>query len=216
MKKNLVSTVLFSVSVVLWVVVICAGIAAYMGPSCPEENIVVSGGMKVTVSDGINEFAVKMYKELSKENPDGNLFFSPYSIYTALGMTYAGATGETKDEFEQLLGIKGKINDKEFHASLDAISAHFLTKADLQQLQKQGSESLDLGAYQFSLANAIWLKSGFSVEKPYACTVGVIITLRQETGCPSMLLIPGWLIGLLVKSQIFCNQMTLIKIQSVY
>jgi len=40
---------------------------------------------------GNNCFALQLYQQLRGEK--GNLFFSPYSISTALAMTYAGARG---------------------------------------------------------------------------------------------------------------------------
>ena len=43
-----------------------------------------------TLVQGNNEFAFDLYAQLAKEQK-GNIFFSPYSISTALGMTYAGA-----------------------------------------------------------------------------------------------------------------------------
>ena len=46
-----------------------------------------------TVVEGNNAFALELYAKLSGE--EGNLFLSPYSISTALAMTYAGARGET-------------------------------------------------------------------------------------------------------------------------
>lgn len=59
--------------------------------SAPRENIV----------QGNNAFAMKMYRELGVS--DGNLFFSPYSISSALGMTYAGARGTTAKEMKSAL-----------------------------------------------------------------------------------------------------------------
>ena len=50
---------------------------------------------------GNNAFALDLYKQLGKK--EGNLFFSPYSISTALGMTYAGARGNTAKEMAQTL-----------------------------------------------------------------------------------------------------------------
>lgn len=44
---------------------------------------------------GNNGFAVELYSQLAKQNPDGNLFFSSYSIYGALVMAAEGARGET-------------------------------------------------------------------------------------------------------------------------
>jgi serpin B len=59
--------------------------------SAKRENIV----------QGNNAFALKMYRELGV--PEGNLFFSPYSISSALGMTYAGARGTTAKEMKSAL-----------------------------------------------------------------------------------------------------------------
>jgi serpin B len=42
-----------------------------------------------SVVDGNTFFALELYQKL-KDQP-GNLFFSPYSISSALAMTYAGA-----------------------------------------------------------------------------------------------------------------------------
>ena len=46
-------------------------------------------------------FAVDLYQQLCSS--EGNLFFSPYSISTALAMTYAGARGGTEQQIAQAL-----------------------------------------------------------------------------------------------------------------
>jgi serpin B len=53
------------------------------------------------VAQGNNAFAVDLYKAL--QGRQGNLFFSPYSISTALAMTYAGARGETQAQMARTL-----------------------------------------------------------------------------------------------------------------
>ena len=47
--------------------------------------------------DGNNQFAIDHYKKLA-ETEKGNIVFSPYSISSALAMTYAGARGQTAEE----------------------------------------------------------------------------------------------------------------------
>ena len=44
--------------------------------------------------DGNTQFACDMYARLAADSP-GNLFFSPFSISTALSMVHAGARGPT-------------------------------------------------------------------------------------------------------------------------
>ena len=61
-----------------------------------------TGGKRVlgTVM-GNTEFALDLYSRLRGE--DGNLFISPFSISSALAMTWAGARGETEAEMAEAL-----------------------------------------------------------------------------------------------------------------
>ena len=55
------------------------------------------------VAEGNNRFALQLYQKLQDDK--GNLFFSPYSISTALAMTYAGARGATQEQMAQVLSF---------------------------------------------------------------------------------------------------------------
>ena len=50
-----------------------------------------------------SDFATDLYQQLAKENAGENLFFSPYSISSALAMTTEGARGLTADEMGKVL-----------------------------------------------------------------------------------------------------------------
>src|SRR5208282_4353672 len=54
-----------------------------------------------TLVEGNTAFALQLYGKL--RSTEGNLVFSPYSISSALAMTYAGAHGETARQMEQVL-----------------------------------------------------------------------------------------------------------------
>lgn len=54
------------------------------------------------LKNGINEFSMNMYSALPA---DKNIFYSPYSIASALSMLDVGAGGTTKNELENALGI---------------------------------------------------------------------------------------------------------------
>lgn len=54
------------------------------------------------LKNGINEFSMNMYSALPT---DENIFYSPYSIASALSMLDVGADGATKKELENTLGI---------------------------------------------------------------------------------------------------------------
>src|SRR3954462_259480 len=61
-----------------------------------EDRRLLSG----RASDAINAFAFDVYDNLQREQ--GNLFFSPLSVSTALGMAYAGARGNTATQLENV------------------------------------------------------------------------------------------------------------------
>lgn len=63
------------------------------------------------LKNGINEFSMNMYSALPA---DENIFYSPYSIASALSMLDVGAGGTTKNELENALGITDldKWNDE--------------------------------------------------------------------------------------------------------
>ncbi len=48
-----------------------------------------------------NQFAFDIYSKLEKSE-QGNIFYSPYSIFAALAMTYEGAKGQTADEMKSV------------------------------------------------------------------------------------------------------------------
>ena len=52
-----------------------------------------------------NAFACDLYNQLAAENPGANLFFSPYSVSSALGMTLEGARGDTALEMAKVLHV---------------------------------------------------------------------------------------------------------------
>ena len=88
---------------------------------------------------GNNQFAFDLYARLAGK--EGNLFLSPYSISSALSMTYAGARGNTEKEMAKVL---------HFNLRQDRLHPAFQTL----------NESINRGAgqktYQLTVANAIW------------------------------------------------------------
>jgi serpin B len=95
------------------------------------------------VVPGNNRFAFDLFGKV-RDRP-GNLVFSPYSISTALAMTYTGANGQTAREMAETLHFPtdGKALDSGF-AALRALI---------------GGEGEDR-PYQFSTANALWGQQG--------------------------------------------------------
>jgi len=120
-----------------------------------EESTVVEDntayGLIPTVVKGNTAFALDLYAQLSKES-NANLFFSPYSLSTALAMTYAGAKGETDKQMSQVLHFPK--NQAELHPA-------FL------HLQDQVNEVNQKGEIELHIANALWVQKRYSLEADF-------------------------------------------------
>lgn len=103
-----------------------------------------------------NRFAFDLYAQLKSKQ--GNLFFSPYSISSALAMTAMGAAGETKSEMDKVLHFN----------SDSAILASSFSSLNKQLTTSHASQD---ALPQLLLANGLWLQKGFSVLPAFTSTL---------------------------------------------
>ena len=92
-----------SVSGKMFVVCVLAAALAAGGHFAEAGKKDATLNYEYVVAQGNNSFAADLYKKLAGN--DGNLFLSPFSIRTALSMTYAGARGETAEQFARTLHV---------------------------------------------------------------------------------------------------------------
>ena len=98
-----------------------------------EEHPSVSQSERDTFATDSRAFAFALYGQL-KDEP-GNLFFSPYSISTALAMTYAGAKGPTKQEMGEALHFS--LQEPDLHVAFNATDLALTGRAS--ELAGEGS-----------------------------------------------------------------------------
>jgi serpin B len=114
--------------------------------------LTVSAAEVRRVAEGGNHFALDLYARLGRE--PGNLFFSPFSISTALAMTYAGARGVTASEMEQVLHFPTDVTD--LHALYDE-----LLRTTMPPTGPTTAEDVETAGYRLSVANRLWGQRGF-------------------------------------------------------
>lgn len=117
-------------------------LVAGLGPATPKEAE-VKKPVWAAVVKGNNQFAFDLYGRLREK--EGNLFFAPNSISTALAMTYAGARGDTASEMAKALHFAQPPD--ELHPAFAAL---------LKELNGEGKKR----GYQLSVANALWGQKG--------------------------------------------------------
>lgn len=108
-----------------------------------------------------NAIAFKFYA--AEAQKPGNVFFSPYSMYTAFAMAYEGAAGSTAREIASVFSFPAKTKD--LRADLDAI------KKDLARASQDA---------EFVQANSFWAQKDFKFLPSY------LKTLRSAYGADAM------------------------------
>ena len=106
------------------------------------------------VAWGNNCFAIGLYQKLGAD--EGNLFFSPYSISTALAMTYAGAKGETREQMAQALCFPTSPDIlKKLRPARESMTQEEFARAFgliVKDLNARGGQD----KYELRVANALW------------------------------------------------------------
>ena len=89
----------------------CSG--ASEGSAIERPPAVTASAEELTLAQSANSaFAVDLYEQLAKERPGENLFFSPFSISSALLIATEGASGETADQMGQVLHVPKALRAK--------------------------------------------------------------------------------------------------------
>ena len=123
---------------------------------------------------GNGEFAFDLYGELSAT--DGNLFFSPHRISTALAMTYAGARGDTETAMADTLRFS--LQPERLHAAFAALGLDLDTR----------SAGKEKAGFRLNSANAVWAQQGHPFRDAYLNVVkvnyGGEVSLADFSGDP--------------------------------
>lgn len=93
------------------------------------------------------DFAVNLFKKTVSVDKNKNVLISPLSATLALAMTFNGADGETKKEFERLMGN--------------------ITVEQLNEYLYSYINNLDDYEIKLNIANSIWIKNGFNVKEDF-------------------------------------------------
>ena len=125
----------------VWCVICGLAVAAFGAEVNPGEKSVVAGN---------TAFACDLYGKLKGQ--EGNLFLSPYSISTALAMTYGGAGGDTGAQMAKTLHFD--LAKEGLHPAFAAL------ENGLAGVQKKGKIKL-------AVANSLWPQKGYAFLPEY-------------------------------------------------
>jgi serpin B len=139
----------------VWVPVLVGTMTAWAALSRGQET--GEGGAAATdeelaeVVAGNTDFAFALYDRLAAA--PGNLFFSPYSLSTALGMTYGGARGGTAEEMAATLRFG--LAQERLHPAFHRLANELARRSEGQRPGEEGDR------FELTVANALWPQQDF-------------------------------------------------------
>ena len=118
-----------------------------------------------TATKATNELGVDLYKQFA--TGDKNICLSPYSIQSALAMTFAGAEGDTRAEMARVLHFP--YNDTQIHASFAALQSSLNEMASktgqiAEQSKKRSGPSEPI---TLLVANHLFAQKGYDFREPF-------------------------------------------------
>lgn len=119
-----------------------------------DDSASTSEGISAVVNAN-NQFAVTMYQQLNGQSKqvDANVFFSPYSLTSAIAVLYAAAEGNTKAQIQKTF----------YYPSLPILNPN--SAALYNQFNKPSPN------YKLNTINDLWLQQGRTPNQAYIDTV---------------------------------------------
>ena len=133
----------------------------------------IPAGTLDTLVAGDNRFALDLYQSLRASGD--NLFYSPFSISLALGMTYAGARGVTGAQMADVLHFD--LPQNELHPAFNQLDLNLASSGEAENENQQ--------PMQLNIVNAVWGQQGYPFLPEYldllALNYGAGINLADFT-----------------------------------
>jgi len=139
------------ISIGLILVVLCGFLSGCTVKAEQKDDSEATPEKVSAVVNANNEFAFDLYSKY--KSGEGNIFFSPYSISTALAMTYEGARGQTAVEMQKVFHFPDEDERRPGFARL------------YNEINKKNKK------YQLSTANALWAQEDYKFLDQYFSTI---------------------------------------------
>ena len=131
---------------------------------------------------GHRSLAFRLYTQLRDQL--GNLFLSPYSIWTALALLYPGSGGITQDELARLLGIQDLGPVAELARLLgqrEALTARQKRLFEDSGMAKDAAITPEDMTFRLVAANKLWVQAGYTLAPTYVDLLARSLDMTPES-----------------------------------
>ncbi|MCG2791197.1 MAG: serpin family protein [Actinomycetia bacterium] len=152
----IISAVVIIFAVLLFSVNCCSGIT-YLFRKTPKETEAnketdkIAESVDETLVNLNTDFALKIFKALSNEDKNLNVFISPISVSLAIAMAYNGSKNQTQQEIAEALEFKD-YNIDELNSSFKVLLSSMANIDEMVELYT---------------GNSIWSREDYTIEKDF-------------------------------------------------
>ncbi|MFP4163721.1 MAG: serpin family protein [Chitinispirillaceae bacterium] len=119
-------------------------------PSASDDQI-------ADLSRGVNQFGLDLFGVLGEQ--EQNVFFSPYSVASALTMVYGGTDGDVASELEQVLGISS-LAPSWVHEVHNRVGLELQTRGE-------GAQGREGEGFSLNVDNTLWGEKTYQFREPF-------------------------------------------------
>jgi len=168
---------MISRSVLLLGMLFC--IAHAVSATCFADNLNLGANPGSTDLNGTAGFSLELFKNLFPTQKSENIFFSPYSIYSAFTLAYFGSQGQTEAQLRKALGVKSKEDALRNWRALESLYS---------------SRANDSQGYTFRLANRAYFDSSVKLNPCVTQALTNELVVRDMIARPTVVTneINGW------------------------
>jgi len=116
-----------------------------------RQSDMIAESVDANLVDINTDFALALFKGLSGEDANSNVFISPLSITLIMAMAYNGAENSTRSEISDILQF-GIYTDEQLNSAFQTLLASMENIDDMVELYT---------------GNSIWVRNEFGIEKNY-------------------------------------------------
>jgi len=129
------------------------------------------------IIESSTHFTFKIFSQLKR--PEENLFFSPFSIFSALAMVYVGAHNVTKTQLADALEFN--MDQDILHPTLKELMTHLLKSRGIE----------------LNIANSLWVQTGFDLLHKFTYIInrdygGSVFNVNFKIASEACAKINGW------------------------
>ena len=118
-----------------------------------SEPMTEGESIQQSLIEGNNQFTLELFSNLSSANE--NIIISPFSVSSALAMTYAGAKNNTQSQMSYVLHFNH--NQEVLHTDFSQLLSN------IKALNSDGNE--------VNIANSLWVQNKFKLQESYLKTI---------------------------------------------